>query len=493
MLNKLFSATWLFLFCGALFADVKPANIITDNMVLQRGMPVRIWGTADAGEHVSVKFMNSAASAVADKNGYWRVDLPAPKKYVKEGADLVIQGKNKIVLKDILVGEVWMGSGQSNMEYHIRHVKDIEKYVKENGVKNVRYFMVKANGSETPKGMHELPSESKWEKFDAENFKANREMSIILTFFAKRLSEELGVPIGVINVSFGGANLETWLSPDAIAEAGTGEDCAKLLERCKQWHKDDIKRWEALPDAERAKRRFPRVNYESRPSNSFNAMVHPLIPYAFRGLLWYQGEMNSGMEMYMKEFPAYAKMMRKLFENPKMPIYTVQLPDYKNPNWANTRDVQRRLADIVENSEVAITIDGHEMDLHPQDKTKVIDRLSRLALSETYGRKDIVARSPMPAKIKRDGNFINVKFKNFYKGLKLNGGSEARTFEVGDENGKFFAANAKIASKDSVQVEIPKEVLNPVKIRYAWAADPDVNLYNSGDLPASPFEENIEN
>lgn len=99
----------------------------------------------------------------------------------------------------------------------------------------------------------------------------------------------------------------------------------------------------------------------------------------------------------------------------------------------------------------------------------------------------------MPAKIKRDGNFINVKFKNFYKGLKLNGGSEARTFEVGDENGKFFAANAKIASKDSVQVEIPKEVLNPVKIRYAWAADPDVNLYNSGDLPASPFEENIEN
>lgn len=484
-------AVWIF--CGALLADVRPANIITDNMVLQRGMPVRIWGTADAGEKVSVKFMNSSASAAADKNGYWRVDLPAPKKYVKEGVELEIQGKNKIVLKDILVGEVWMGSGQSNMEYHIRHVKDVEKYVKENGVKNVRYFMVKANGSETPKGMHELPLESKWEKFDAENFKANREMSIILTFFAKKLNEELGVPIGLINVSFGGANLETWLSPKAISDAGTVEDCAKLLERCKQWHKDDIKRWEALSEEERAKRRFPRVNYESRPSQAFNAMVHPLIPYSFRGLLWYQGEMNSGMEMYLKEFPAYAKMMRELFENPKMPIFTVQLPDYKNPDWAKTRDVQRRLADIVENSAVAITIDGHEMDLHPQDKTMVVDRLSRLALADAYGRKDIVAHSPMPAKIVKDGNFIAVKFKNCGKGLKLKDGDEVRTFEVCGEDGKFFAARAKIASKNTVQAEIPKEVSNPVNVRYAWAADPDVNLYNSGGLPASPFEESVEN
>lgn len=498
MKNKLFAmfGVGALFFGSALYADVKPANIITDNMVLQKGMPVRIWGTADAGEKVSVKFMKSSGSTVAGKDGKWRVDLKAPKKYVSDGQELVIQGKNKIVLKNVVVGEVWLGSGQSNMEYHIRHVKNTEQYIKENGVPNVRYFRVPANGSEEPIGMHDLPPESKWEKFDAENFKANREMSIILTFFGKRLNEELdGNPIiGLINTSFGGANLETWVSKETFSEAGLTGEFERITKMVKGWHDNDVRKYDALPDAERAKKRDPRTkpNWESRPANSYNAMVAPIVPYPFKGMLWYQGEMNSGMDLYLKEFPFYVGMMRKIFENPNMPIYTVQLPDYKEKNWPKTRDVQRKLADIVENSDVAVTIDGHEIDLHPQDKTMVTDRLARLALVHTYGKKDIVASSPRPEKVSLDGKSVKVQFKNCYKGLKLKDGAEVRNFEVAGKDGKFVEAKAKIASKNVVEVEVPSEISEPAKVRYAWAADPDVNLYNSGDLPASPFEEDIQ-
>ncbi|MBO7520973.1 MAG: hypothetical protein J6T16_01900 [Opitutales bacterium] len=488
---KVISCAALAALAAAAYADVKCANIFSDNMVLQAGAPIRVWGTADAGEKVSVKFMKSSAKTKADKNGFWRVELPA-KKYVKEGQEMVVQGKNKIVFKDVLVGEVWLGSGQSNMQYQIRQLRDMENQMKTESLPSeIRYFWVPATGSETPLGMHDLPPESAWKKYAPENFQTTREMSVLLTLFAQRMHKELDVPIGVINSSYGGANLETWMSKEAFEKAGTTADAERILKMVCGWHEKDVKKWEALPDAERAKRRKPKPNYESRPSHSYNAMMRPLIPYQIRGLLWYQGEMNSGMDLYLKEFPFYAQAMRGDFENPNMPIFWVQLPDYTNKDWAKTRDVQRRLAEIVPNSGVAVTIDGHEMELHPRDKSKVVDRLARLALADVYGKK-IVARSPAPQKVEADSGGVKITFKNCANGLKLSSGEEPRCFEVAGADNKFHPAKAKIAAPNAVVLELPSGVKEARKVRYAWAADPDVNLYNSGDLPASPFEEAVE-
>ena len=467
------------------FSEVKPARIFSDNMVIQANAPIRVWGTAEKGENISVEFMGSNASTVADKNGYWRVALP-PQQYLKEGTTLTIKGINKIVYRDVLVGEVWLGSGQSNMEFQIRHVKDMDTFIKNTNLPdNIRYFLIRAHGSEKPEDMHNLPEDAVWKKYHKDNYETTRDMSILLTLFAQKLNGQLDVPIGVIGAAFGGANLETWMSPEAIAEAGTSKEAEDLLNRCRQWHNDDVKRWEA--HEKRDTLRYPRINYESRPSQSYFAMIHPIIPFSIRGVLWYQGEMNSGPELYLKQFPYYAKMMRKVFDNPKMPIYTVQLPDYKENHWPKIRDVQRRLADIVENCGVAVTIDGHEIDLHPRDKNMVVDRLSRMALADNYGLK-IVSRSPMPLKASLERGGVKVVFKNVAQGLALKDGKEVRTFELAGEDGKFYPATAKIVSKNSVLIAPVNEVPNPVKVRYAWAPDPDVNLYNSGDLPASPFE-----
>ncbi|MBO7520974.1 MAG: hypothetical protein J6T16_01905, partial [Opitutales bacterium] len=202
------------------------------------------------------------------------------------------------------------------------------------------------------------------------------------------------------------------------------------------------------------------------------------------------GEMNSGAELYLKQYPFYAKNMREIFENPNMPIFWVQLPDYNEPHWPKIRNVQRQLAEIVPNGGVAITIDGHEMDLHPRDKSKVVDRLARLALADVYGKK-IVARAPVPQKVEADSGGVKITFKHCANGLKLSDGKEPRCFEIAGADNKFYPAKAKLLSKNTVVLELPSGVKDAKKVRYAWAADPDVNLYNSGDLPASPFEEEI--
>lgn len=474
---------------GTAFSEVKPARIFSDHMVIQANAPVRVWGTAGKGEKVSVEFLGSSASTVADEKGYWRVNLP-PKKYLKEGTTLTIQGINKIVYRDVLVGEVWLGSGQSNMEFQIRHVKEMDNLIKTTNLPdNIRYFWIRAHGSDEPEDMHNLPESASWKKYHKDNYETTRDMSLLLTLFAQKMSENLDVPIGVIGASFGGADLETWMSKEAIEEAGTTKEAEELLKRCRQWHNDDVKRWEA--NEKRDTLPFPRINYESRPSESYNAMINPIIPYSIRGVLWYQGEMNSGPELYLKQYPFYVKMMRRVFENPKMPVYSVQLPDYKENHWPKIRDVQRKLADIVENTGVAITIDGHEIDLHPRDKTMVVDRLSRMVLADNYGFK-IVSRSPTPTRASLEKSGVKVMFKDTAKGLKLKDGDEIRTFELAGDDGKFYPTRAKISSKNSVLVAPLKEVPNPVKVRYAWAPDPDVNLYNSGNLPASPFELDIE-
>jgi sialate O-acetylesterase len=217
-----------------------------------------------------------------------------------------------------------------------------------------------------------------------------------------------------------------------------------------------------------------------------------IVPYAVRGELWYQGEGNAGApKPYYKIFIKYAEMMRAILKNPEMPIYTVQLPDYTNKEWPAFRDVQRRIAMAVPHGGIAVTIDGHEMELHPTDKTNVIKRLSEMALADVYGKK-YDAHSPIAPQLKLSGKNVKIKFDNAYKGLKTSDGKAPRTFEVSADGKNFVEADARITGKDEVTLKLPESVSTPVKVRYGWAPDPDVNLFNSADLPVSPFEGDIE-
>lgn len=465
------------------FAAVRPAAVFTDGAVLQANRPVPVWGMADPGEKVVVSFAGQTKTAKAGADGTWRVTLD-PMAYSSVGRKLVVGGTT---FSDVLVGEVWLGIGQSNMEYPLDLCEE-GKAISKGGVlpRTIRYFHLPKDGDEKPRDMFAVPEGVKWRAYVKENEPQNKRSSMLLALFAQRLAPALDVPVGVIGAAVGGANLETWMSAEAIAEAGTEEEAAKLLKMCEGWHQNDIKRWENRPEREK-NRPYPKINYESRPTQVWNAMVPPLAPYAVRGMIWYQGEMNSGWQKYEKQFPFFVKHLRAAFGVTDQPLYIVQLPDFRENHWVRIRDVQRKMGEAVPNCELVVTIDGHEIELHPRDKTTLASRLANLALAGCYG-KEIVARSPVPVKAAAKGGRVRIAFKNVGDGLKTSDGAVPRTFELVASGDKGVACDAKIVRKSVVELTVPADMPAPTRVRYAWSPDPDVNLVNSAGLPATPFE-----
>ena len=216
-------------------------------------------------------------------------------------------------------------------------------------------------------------------------------------------------------------------------------------------------------------------------------MVPPLAPYAVRGMIWYQGEMNSGWQKYEKQFPFFVKHLRAAFGVTDQPLYIVQLPDFRENHWVRIRDVQRKMGEAVPNCELVVTIDGHEIELHPRDKTTLASRLANLALAGCYGKK-ILARSPAPVKAGMKDGRVRIAFKNAGDELKTSDGTAPRTFELVASGDKGVACDAKIVRKSVVELTVPADMPAPTRVRYAWSPDPDVNLVNSAGLPATPFE-----
>ena len=468
------------------WADVRVAPIFTDGAVLQAHRPVPVWGKADPGEKVAVSFAGQVKKATAKADGAWSVTLDSL-DYSSVGRDLtVVSAKNKVQLHDILVGEVWLGIGQSNMEFPLEHCEEGKKIAK-GGIlpETVRFFHLPKDGDAQVRDAFAIPEGTTWTAYTAANEQKAKRSSMLLAFFAQRLAGELTVPVGVIGAGVGGANLETWVSEAAIAEAGMTEEAAKLLKMCEGWYANDIKKWENRPEKEK-NRPYPKVNFESRPTQVWNAMVPPLAPYAVAGMIWYQGEMNSGWQKYEKQFPFFAKHIRAAFDAAERPFYIVQLPDFKQDHWVRIRDIHRKMSEQLAHGGLAVTIDGDEIELHPRNKTKVADRLARMALVDCYGKK-LIARSPAPVKAVRKGQVVRVGFKYADGGLKLKDGDTPRTFELVADGDKGTSVAAKIVGKAIVELTVP-EGMNPTRVRYAWSPDPDVNLVNGGDLPATPFE-----
>ncbi len=480
-------------------ADVRLPGFFTDHMVLQRDMPVPIWGWADPGEKVVVSLGEKTAETTASPEGKWTVKLES----MSAGGPhvLKVSGNNTIELKDVLVGEVWLASGQSNMAMSVSGCRDFEQEKAAADLPQIRHVTIARSPAETPQD----DCQGQWQVCSPETVGG---FSGTAFFFGRELHRELGVPVGLINSSWGGTPVEAWTS---VKAQQAHEELRPMLadwqqrvasydpETAKQQYDQALARWEQAAEKAKAEGkpvpRRPRPPADPRlsahrPGNLYNGMIAPLCPFAIRGAIWYQGESNSGRS------GTYGLQLATMIGNWRddwgceFPFAWVQLPNFMAPQqqpseggWALIREQMLQTLAVPQTG-MAITIElGEAGDIHPKNKQGVGKRLALWALAEVYG-KDIVYSGPIYKEMKREGEKIILSFDHVGGGLVAEGG-KLRGFAVAGEDRNFVWAEARIEG-DKVVVSSP-EVKQPVAVRYGWASNPDCNLYNKAGLSASPF------
>lgn len=442
-------------------AEVWVPSVIGDNMVLQQGVKVPVWGKATPEEGVAVTLAEQSASAVADEAGQWTVQLGpfeagGPHK-------MTITGKNTLTFSNILVGEVWVCSGQSNMQWAVAVSKDAEQEIAAADYPSIRLFQAERNPADQPRDN----VNGRWVACSPETVPG---FSAVGYFFGRQLHRELEVPIGLINSSWGGTAAEWWTSRPALE---TDPELRPILERADKA--------EAQGSAEAHR----------RPGALYNGMIAPLIPFAIRGVIWYQGESNAGRGyQYRKLFPIMIRDWRTNWGQGDFPFLFVQLGNYQQTPeqpgesaWAELREAQLMTLSLP-NTGMATTIDiGEADDIHPKNKQDVGKRLALAALNIAYDR-DVVYSGPIYESMEIEEDTIRLHFKHVGGGLVAKGG-DLKGFAIAGADRKFVWADAEIDG-DTVVVR-SDQVKEPVAVRYAWADNPECNLYNEAGLPASPF------
>ncbi len=478
---------------AALFAAVTPAPLFQDNAVLQRDKPVPVWGTAAAGEKVTVTFAGQTKSATAAKDGRWSVTLdPLPAS--AEPATLTLAGENTVTLANILVGEVWIASGQSNMEWSMNNTYD--KTIDVAGSANPLIREIKI-----AKTVADAPATTASGSWRAASPETTGNFSAVAHYFARDIHALVGVPVGIINSSWGGTRAEAWTDADTLAAAPfayIGEAWQKTLAEYpakKAQHDANRAAWEQERDAARAanqpfNKRAPNApwgpGHQATPAGLYNGMIHPLVPYAIRGAIWYQGESNAGQAArYADLFPAMITGWRAQFGQGDFPFYWVQLANFSSPtatNWAFLREAQTKTLSLPNTGQAVIIDIGDVRDIHPRNKKDVGRRLARLALARNYGVK-VIDSGPVPMNAEHDSGGFRLTFESF-GGLRapLN---ELVGFELAGEDRVFKPADAKI--DNNTVLVTSAEVPEPVAVRYAWRNAPLAGLFNHEGLPAVPF------
>ena len=487
----------LFPLAGFSTAAVRLPALLSDRMVIQRELPVRVWGWADPGEEVSVAFRGQEASAAADGAGRWEV-------YLKPAAaggpfEMTVRGSNTIVLRDVYIGEVWAASGQSNMVWPLQRSNDAEQEIAAAKFPEIRYFKVKLATADERRD----DVEGEWLAVSPQTAP---EFSAVGYFFARHLHQKLGVPFGVIQSAWGGTPAEAWMTAEALAADPSlsrfQQDWAQVLaehpRKAKAYEKA-LKRWEtAAAKAEAAGGRAPRKPRAPRgpghphaPAGLFNAMIAPLTPYAIRGAIWYQGESNANSghgKLYRRLFKSMILDWRREWGLGPFPFLFVQLANYgrvsEQSAWPEVREAQAMALDLV-NTAMSVTTDiGNPNDIHPRNKQDVGRRLALAARAKVYGESGLAFSGPVFRQATREGRTLRLWFDHLGGGLSARGG-ELRGFELAGAEGKYVAAEARIVG---VNVLLSSAAVDaPLKARYAWAAAPDGNLFNKAGLPASPF------
>ena len=461
-------AAFLMLWLQPVQAEVKLPAIVSSNMVLQRNATVVLWGWADANEKITIEtsWLDEALNVQADESGDWRVEVKTTNS--RESQTIQITSKESdIKLWNVVFGEVWLCSGQSNMQQPLRGYTGQPTYESvmatakaENP--DLRLFTVDRVGSKTP--LKDVKEYTAWQEASPENVWG---FSAVAYFFGRQLQEILDVPVGMIHTSWGGSSVQAWISKEVMSDYQEVD-----LEDT------DIKE-----------------NTNHIPTALFNSMIHPLIPYRIKGALWYQGESNRlEPEKYKELFPAMVKDWRTRWGIGDFPFYYVQIAPYiyggneafsTAENSAFIREVQLECLDLIPNSGMAVTMDIGDRDcIHPPKKKEVAERLLFNALNQTYGFSNIDGVSPEYASHEVKDSTIVLKFDHAETGLYAYDGLKG--FEIAGENKVFYPADAKIANRSEVHVKSDK-VADPVAVRYAWRNWVVGTLYDTNLLPASSF------
>ena len=506
--------TTLLLFSSAVAtADVKLSCAFGDHMVIQQEMPIRLFGTADPGEKITATLGDASASTTAGDDGYFRVELPAMKADGKPHT-LTVLGNNKVELKDVLLGEVWLCSGQSNMEWTVRGSLNAKEEIAAANHPMIRLYDVPGhvadpNPQSDPRGTWQICSPQTVPDFTAVGY-----------FFGRALQEKLDVPIGLVGTNWGGTRIEPWTPPVGFkqvpqlkdyVESIDGTDPAtfagkenhlKYLASVENW----VDQSRQNLDAGKPIGTPPQLNLTPKggATRIYNGMTYGLTPLSVRGAIWYQGESNAGDGLryeFLKE--ALVKGWRTVFENDELSFYWVQLANFQAPNdnpegggWGPVREGQRRALRLPKTGMAVIIDIGEARDIHPKNKQDVGERLALRALAKDYGQ-DVVYSGPLYKSMAVEGDKIRITFDHVGGGLmagKKDGlnptvevpGAELTHFAIQAGDGKWHWAKAEIDG-DTVVVHADS-VSDPKHVRFGYQSNPvGLNLYNKEGLPASPF------
>lgn len=480
-------------------ADVSLPVLLSDGVVLQRGMPIHIWGKAAPGENVQVALNRQSKSTVADFAGRWHIYL-APEA-AGGPYELSVNGQNHVVLHDVLIGDVWVASGQSNMEFPMEGwqgtPKDAAAEIPKANLPSIHLFHVTKAYSQHP--LNDLSSPAKWSPCTPDTV---RQFSAVAYFFAKEIAAREKIPIGVIESAWGGTVAEAWTSLDGLSSNPVlmpiFANRARMVDHLIETdtiapHEEELKQQakkNGLPEPLFAWRPDP---HSWEPAALYNAMIAPLTPYAIRGVIWYQGESNSALARaphYGALFETLIRDWRNHWAIGDFPFLYVQISSYKSnalEDWAPVRDGQRKTLALI-NTAMAVTIDiGNPDDVHPTDKLDVGHRLALAARALSYGEQ-LEYSGPLFRGVTREDKALRVWFDHA-GGIKP-GNKGLCGFAIAGEDGRFAPATAQIDG--STIVVTSPQVESPTTVRYGWENSPECPFFNGAGLPASPFEGSLE-
>ena len=472
------------------FGGLQMSDMYSDNMVLQHGQPLTIHGKANAGEKVTVKIAGQKKKTEAASNGKWSVILEP----LKAGGPYTLEisaGKKELIYNKVLAGEVWLCSGQSNMEFYLSQSATGKRDIPQAANDQIRLFDMKARWRTNPveweasvlDSLNHLQyyTDASWTVCSPETA---GQFSAIAYYFGKMLQDSLQVPVGLICNAIGGSSTEAWVDRRTLEY-----EFPAIL---RNWTKNDfIQDWvrgRAALNVKKSSYKFQRHPYE--PCYLYESGILPLQQYPIKGVLWYQGESNAhNKDAHEKLFKLLVQSWRKNWNNDEMPFYFVQLSSLNRPSWPWFRDSQRRLMEEIPNTGMAVCTDrGDSLDVHPTRKQEVGERLAYWALNKTYGHR-VVPSGPLYKSVSFNKNVAMVSF-DYAEGMKASEGKELRTFEIAGEDQVFYPAKAVVeGSKVKVWSDKVKE---PKIVRYGWQPFTRANLVNGAGLPASTFRSDVE-
>ncbi|MFK8111632.1 MAG: sialate O-acetylesterase [Rubripirellula sp.] len=477
------------------FAEVKMSSIFGDSMVLQRDKPIHVWGWTTAGTEVKVEIAGHEATDKADSEGRFDVSLdPLPAGGPHE---MVVTGDETKKFEDVLVGEVWVCSGQSNMAFSVGSSNDPDLETLSAKYPNIRLISVPQVGTQEPQN----DFKGQWTACTPETVK---DFSAVGYFFGRQLHQTLDVPIGLIDNAWGGSSAEAWVRRDLLEKDGKYSDLLQywkdqektysFADAKAQWQ-SRVQKWEQTKKGNKPRAPRDKMAGQHRPANLYCGVLRPVIGYTIQGAIWYQGESNASRAyQYRDLFPLMIQSWRDEWGQGDFPFYWVQLADYRaevdapgDSDWAELREAQTMtISKLANTGEAVITDLGEAADIHPKNKQDVAKRLSRWALANQYGIK-LPFRSPTFQSAERKGNKMVVSFEHIGKGLDTFDVKEPVGFTIAGEDKKFYNASAKIIPRTN-KIEVwSDEVAAPVAVRYAWADNPVCNLQSADGLPMTPF------